>query len=82
MEPSVPSDDRESSQPPILWEQHCCLPLSTTANVSELARYHRPGGSYVSVNAGYAPHSRADVVGLVEAWKQQITTDAQLLLQT
>jgi membrane dipeptidase len=66
--------------PPLLWEQHCCLPLSPLADVGELARYRRPGGSYVSVNVGYAPHSAADVVGLVSSWRERVTADDRLRL--
>jgi membrane dipeptidase len=39
----------------LLWEQHCCLPLTTSADVGELARYHRPGGTFVSVNVASGP---------------------------
>jgi microsomal dipeptidase-like Zn-dependent dipeptidase len=71
-------DDRRSQ--PLLWEQHCCLPLSPRADIGELARYRRPGGSYVSVNAGYAPHSGADVVDLLRCWRRQIDADDRFRL--
>lgn len=32
-------------RPPLLWEQHCCLPLERHADVGELARYRRPGAA-------------------------------------
>jgi membrane dipeptidase len=51
----------------LLWEQHCCLPLSPSADVGELARYARPGGACVSVNAGYVPHTAEDVTDLLAA---------------
>jgi hypothetical protein len=38
----VSKDDRGSRPPPLLWEQHCCLPLSTEADIGELARYRGP----------------------------------------
>jgi membrane dipeptidase len=66
--------------PALLWEQHCCLPLSPGADVGELARYRRPGGSFVSVNVGYAPHGTADVLGLLDAWRSAIAADGRLRL--
>ncbi|GAA0919306.1 dipeptidase [Virgisporangium ochraceum] len=59
----------------LLWEQHCCLPLSTGADVGELARYRRPGGCHVSVNVGYAPHGAAEVLALLHAWRGAIAAD-------
>ncbi|UWZ49555.1 membrane dipeptidase [Dactylosporangium matsuzakiense] len=56
----------------VLWEQHCCLPLTQQAPLGELERYQRPGGAYVSVNVGYAPHSYADVTELIAAWAPRI----------
>jgi microsomal dipeptidase-like Zn-dependent dipeptidase len=73
----VSNDD---ARPPLLWDQHCCLPLSTQADVGELARYRRPGGSHVSVNVGYAPHSAADVTGLLEGWRRRIGADDRFRL--
>jgi membrane dipeptidase len=64
----------------LLWEQHCCLPLSTGADVGELARYRRPGGCHVSVNVGYAPHSAAEVLALLHAWRRAIAADDRLRL--
>jgi membrane dipeptidase len=64
----------------LLWEQHCCLPLERRADVGELARYRRPGGSFVSVNVGYAPHSADDVTGLIAGWRERIATDHRLRL--
>jgi membrane dipeptidase len=63
------------AEPTLLWEQHCCLPLSARAEVGELARYQRPGGSFVSVNVGYAPNSYADVLGQLEVFRQRIAAD-------
>ena len=64
----------------LLWEQHCCLPLVPHADVGELARYQRPGGAYVSVNVGYAPHAADDVLTLLRAWRQRIRSDDRLAL--
>jgi membrane dipeptidase len=67
---------------PLLWEQHCCLPLSQQADVGELARYERDGGSFVSVNVGYAPHSAAQVVGLLTAFRRRVVEDPRRVLAT
>jgi membrane dipeptidase len=65
---------------PLLWDQHCCLPLSPRADVGELARYTRRGGSVVSANVGYAPHSYDYVVSLLEAFRRGVAADERLLL--
>ena len=70
----------ESSPPPLLWEQHCCLPLRRDAEVGELARYARPGGAYVSVNVGYAPHSAAEVRWLLHTWRARLAGDPRFSL--
>ncbi|WP_433042184.1 dipeptidase [Dactylosporangium sp. CS-033363] len=62
----------------LLWEQHCCLPLNNRAEIGELARYQRPGGSYVSVNVGFAPHSYELVRGLIDHWTRKILADERL----
>ncbi|BBX33146.1 hypothetical protein MMAG44476_35816 [Mycolicibacterium mageritense DSM 44476 = CIP 104973] len=49
----------------LLWDQHTCLPLRTDADVEPLARYRRRGGAFVSVNAGYSPHSFDDTMALL-----------------
>jgi membrane dipeptidase len=54
--------------------------LKRRADVGELARYRRPGGSFVSVNAGYVPHSADDVTGLLTSWRERITRDHRLRL--
>ncbi|MGX7678575.1 dipeptidase [Jatrophihabitans sp. DSM 45814] len=64
----------------LLWEQHCCLPLTSTAEVTGLNRYSRRGGAYVSVNVGYAPHSQADSLGLLEYFRARIEADSHLAL--
>jgi membrane dipeptidase len=70
----------EVLRPPLLWEQHCCLPLSAQADLGELARYARSGGSYVSANVGYAPHTAADVLGLLAAFRQRVASDERYVL--
>src|SRR6266511_1104853 len=69
-----------SPGPPLLWDQHCCLPLSARADVGTLARYLRPGGSYVSVNVGYVPHSSSDVLALLGMFRRRIAADERYLL--
>jgi membrane dipeptidase len=64
----------------LLWEQHCCLPLSAQADLGELRRYLRPGGSFVSVNVGYVPQRFDDVVALLEAWRLQMAHSEDLRL--
>ena len=44
-----------------MWDQHACLPLTSEADVSQLDRYDRSGGGFVSINVGYAPQT-GDVV--------------------
>jgi membrane dipeptidase len=65
---------------PLLWDQHSCLPLTTDASVAELGRYSRSGGTYVSINVGYAPHSAADVLALIAHFRAQIDVDERLAL--
>jgi membrane dipeptidase len=63
-----------------LWEQHACLPLALEGDVGELTRYQRPGGAYVSINVGYAPHSTEDVLTLIEHFSTQIGAHDGLIL--
>lgn len=58
-----------------LWEQHCCLPLVPTADITELARY--PLGSYVSVNVGFSPHSKAVVTALARDFRRKALADGR-----
>lgn len=60
-----------SGSPRLFWEQHACLPLADVADVSEILRFRRPGGAYVCINVGYAPHSKAESVG----WAKQFAAD-------
>ncbi|GGN85711.1 hypothetical protein GCM10010112_66430 [Actinoplanes lobatus] len=64
----------------LLWEQHCCLPLTSEADLGELDRYRRPGGSYVSVNVGYAPHGYDEVIALLADWRPRIEADERFVL--
>jgi microsomal dipeptidase-like Zn-dependent dipeptidase len=77
---TMSKDSSRPRRPPLLWEQHCCLPLERRADVGELARYRRPGGSFVSVNVGYVPHSADDVTSLITNWRKRITADDRLRL--
>lgn len=61
-----------------LWEQHCCLPLVPTADITELARY--PLGSYVSVNVGFSPHSKAVATALCVDFRNKAQEDGRFAL--
>lgn len=61
-----------------LWEQHCCLPLVPTADITELARY--PLGSYMSVNVGYSPHSKAVATALAEDFRRKAVQDGRFTM--
>ncbi|AHH21888.1 peptidase family M19 protein [Nocardia nova SH22a] len=63
---------------PALWEQHCCLPVLPSADVTELARY--PAGSYVSVNVGYSLHSMADALAMIELLRRDALADGRFRL--
>lgn len=54
-----------------LWEQHCCLPLKPDASITELLRYRRPAGSYLSVNVGYAPQTKAEATAIAASFRAQ-----------
>ncbi|WP_405134419.1 dipeptidase [Nocardia sp. NBC_01388] len=63
---------------PRLWEQHCCLPLLPSADISELARY--PLGSYLSVNVGYSPQSTRDALVLLDQFRRDALADGRFRL--
>jgi membrane dipeptidase len=46
--------------------------------VSELARYSRRGGAYVSVNVGYSLHSRRDSLGFLAQFRAGVEADPRL----
>ncbi|MEV0028579.1 membrane dipeptidase [Nocardia sp. NPDC050793] len=64
--------------PPFLWEQHCCLPLLPSADITELARY--PLGSHLSVNIGYSPQHTADALALVHKFRRDTLADGRFRL--
>jgi membrane dipeptidase len=64
----------------LLWDQHTCLPLQTDADVDELTRYRRHGGAFVSVNAGYAPHSLNDTMALLRHYRAAVDAHPDLEL--
>lgn len=65
---------------PLLWDQHACLPLQVGTEVEPLARFRRPGGAFVSVNAGYSPHSFADTMALLRHYRAAISAHPDLAL--
>jgi membrane dipeptidase len=64
----------------LLWDQHTCLPLQADAEVDPLTRYRRGGGAFVSVNAGYAPHSFDDTLALLRHYRAAIDSHPDLEL--
>lgn len=64
----------------LLWDQHACLPLQLDAAVEPLARFTRPGGSLVSVNAGYSPHTFSDTMALLQHYRSAIDSRDDLEL--
>lgn len=56
----------------LLWDQHTCLPLHIGAEVDPLTRYRRGGGVFLSVNAGYAPHTFNDSVALLRHYRAAV----------
>ncbi|OBS02614.1 membrane dipeptidase [Mycobacterium gordonae] len=66
--------------PQFLWDQHTCLPLQVGADVDPLTRYERRGGTFVSVNAGYSPHSFADTMALLNHYRTAVDAHPDLEL--
>jgi len=64
----------------LLWDQHTCLPLHTDTSVDPLTRYQRDGGAFVSVNAGYSPHSFADTMALLRHYRAAVDAHPDLQL--
>ena len=64
----------------LLWDQHLCLPLLTDAAVTPLTRFQRPGGAFVSVNAGYSPHGLADTLALLHHFRAAVDAHPDLEL--
>ena len=62
----------------LLWDQHLCLPLQTDTDVDPLTRYQRPGGAFVSVNAGYAPHNFNDTLALLRHYRAAVKAHRDL----
>lgn len=64
----------------LFWEQHACLPLAPAADVADVLRFDRPGGAYVCLNVGYAPHSRAESVGFARQFAAAVAEHPRLEL--
>jgi membrane dipeptidase len=64
----------------LLWDQHTCLALKTDAEVDPLTRYRRGGGAFLSVNAGYAPHTFNDAVALLRHYRAAVDAHPDLEL--
>jgi len=65
-----------------MWDQHACLPLKPDADVSQLDRYDRVGGGFVSINVGYAPQSNSDSRALLAAFRNGVESRPRLTLAT
>lgn len=68
------------TKPRLFWEQHACLPLAPEADVNDVLRFDRPGGAYVCLNVGYAPHSRADSIGFARQFAAAVAEHPRLAL--
>ena len=68
------------TNPRLFWEQHACLPLAPEADVDDVLRFDRPGGAYVCLNVGYAPHSRAESVGFARQFAADVAAHPRLAL--
>jgi membrane dipeptidase len=64
----------------LLWDQHTCLPLRTDTDVDPLTRYQHRGGTFVSLNVGYSPHTFNDTMGLLRHYRAAIDTHPDLEL--
>ncbi len=64
----------------MLWDQHACLPLQIGTDVDVLTRFRSASGTFVSVNAGYSPHSFADSTALLTYYRAQIDAHTELQL--
>lgn len=56
----------------MLWDQHACVELVETADLTDLHRYRPAGGGLVSLNVGYAPHGPEVTSSLLAAFRAQI----------
>lgn len=60
-----------------MWDQHACLPLIPGTSVEPLGQFV-PGAGLVSVNVGYAPHSRAEVLALLVSFRSGVEAHPDL----
>lgn len=64
----------------LLWDQHTCLPLRIDTDVRSLTRYKRRCGTFVSVKAGYSPHSFGDVIALLRHYRAAVAAQPEMEL--
>lgn len=57
----------------LLWDQHACVALSVDTDISELRRYRRDDGGFVSINVGFAPHPFTLSMALLDSYRRQVT---------
>ena len=63
---------------PFGWEQHCCLPVRAECDITPLRRYLDAGVSYLSVNAGFAPHDIDATMRVLASWRRQVLLSSEL----
>ncbi|TSD99437.1 membrane dipeptidase [Skermania sp. ID1734] len=64
----------------LLWEQHCCLPLQPTADITELARYRTTRPVYLSVNVGYSPQNKTAATEIAADFRRKAIADGRFRL--
>lgn len=64
----------------LLWDQHTCLQLQADADIRPLIRYKRRGGTFLSINAGYSPHSFDDVIALLRHYRSAVSAHPDMEL--
>ncbi|MDN3352365.1 membrane dipeptidase [Actinomadura sp. DC4] len=64
----------------MLWDQHCALPLSPSADVADLLRFREIGAGFMSVNVGYAPNDADSTLAILKSFRRQLSDDERFLL--
>jgi membrane dipeptidase len=67
---------------PVVWEQHCCLPVEAGCDIGPLRRYLAAGVSYASVNVGFGPHDIEATMRVLSSWRRHVLADADFVLAT
>jgi len=64
----------------MLWDQHSCISLDTGAELFPLQRYRRSGGTFVSINVGYSPHSTEQAERIIQGFRRQIDASSDFTM--